>query len=82
MRELTDEQKMAIAMKIMSRRGRELHGEEYVAAFKMLRQLEPNSSSNNQRTWTDTYIIGDQQYDVTYGFDDNPDITARAIHNE
>lgn len=79
MRILTDEQKLQAVMKVMSKFGRELLGDEYDQVHTMLSLLEPHSCSNNQRSWTDTYIVGNMQYDMTFGIFDKPIISVKEI---
>ena len=79
MKILTHEEKLQIALKVMSKFGRELTGEEYDKTYTMLSLLEPHSCSNNQRSWTDTYIVGNLQYDMTFGIFDKPIISVKEI---
>ena len=79
MKTLTAEQKLQIATKVMSKFGRELTGDEYNKAYTMLCLLEPNSMSNNQRSWTNTYHVGELQYDMTFGIFDKPIISVKEI---
>jgi len=48
---------------------REIVGDEKEQTLTMLRLLEPTVVTNNQRSWTEDYIIGNLHYSVTY-FDD------------
>ena len=79
MKILTNEQKLQAVLKVMSKFGRELAGDEYDKTYTMLALLEPNSCSNNQRSWTNTYIVGDLQYDMTFGIFDNPIISVKEV---
>lgn len=51
-----------------------LTGDEYNHILLIMGLTEPVSSSNNQRTWTDEYVIEGRRYDITYGLDDTPEI--------
>lgn len=45
---------------------RTLEGDEAEQVMTMLLLIEPVVTTNNQRSWTDDYIIGDLQYSVNY----------------
>jgi hypothetical protein len=60
--------------RVMGPPRRELVGEEYDKIWTLLQLLEPSRQSNNQRTWTEEFRIGEKRYDVTYGVFDNPEI--------
>jgi hypothetical protein len=47
----------------------ELEGKEKDDIMLLLTMVEPFKETNNQRTWTDYYMIGETEYHVTY-FDD------------
>ena len=79
MKILTNEQKLQAVLKVMSKFGRELSGDEYDKTYTMLALLEPNSCNNNQRSWTNTYIVGGLQYDMTYGIFDKPIISVKEV---
>ena len=79
---LTKDQAIEVAKRVMSKFGRELCGDEYDQTLTMLRLLEPNCVSNNQRFWTDTYIVGELQYDVTFGLEDKPVISVKESNRE
>lgn len=78
---LTQEQQIDLVKRVMSKFGRELSGDEYDETYTMLQLLEPNSISNNQRSWTYTYIVGDKQYDMTFGIFDDPIISIKEGSN-
>ena len=67
---LTVEQVKNIVQTVMGAPHRELTGDEYDHVWLMLQMMEPSSSSNNQHSWTDIYIIGNQdqftEYHVTF----------------
>lgn len=46
---------------------KELKGKEYDHVWLMLQLVEPFDSSNNQRTCTDKYKVGDLEYHVHFG---------------
>ena len=43
---------------------------------------EPIRESNNQRTSTEEYYIGGKYYDVTYGWDDEPELEEVEYNEE
>ena len=49
-----------------------LMGEERDDIWKILQQLEPISSSNNQRTFTDEYVFEGKTYRVHHGLEEHP----------
>ena len=49
---------------------RTLEGQEKEEMYLILRLLEVDHTTNNQRFWTDHYIYGDKEYTVTF-FDEN-----------
>lgn len=49
-----------------------LMGQERDDVWKILQQLEPNRSWNNQRTFTDEYEFEGKTYRVHHGLEDNP----------
>lgn len=51
---------------------KELKDKEYDHVWTLLQLVEPVSSSNNQRTWTDEYELNGKRYNVTYGLEDKP----------
>lgn len=59
---------------IMGPPRREIVDEEYDKIWILLQLTEPFRQSNNQRTWTDEFRIGEKRYNVTYGLSDNPEI--------
>ena len=78
---LTLEETRAFIRRVEGPLTRKLEGDEYDQTWTMLNLIEPASSSNNQRTWTDTYIVGSQdaydEYHVTWwSADEKPEITV------
>ncbi len=64
---MTPEEARKYIRKIMGPEHRELEGEEHDHTWLMLQFLDPIRSSNNQRTSTDEYRVGDKNYHVHYG---------------
>ena len=64
----------AFMRKVMGPPRRTLEGDEYNHILLIMGLTEPVESSNNQRTWTDEYIIEGKRYDATYGLGDMPEI--------
>ena len=71
---MTPEERRAFLRKVLGPPRRTLTGDEYDKIWTMLQLIEPYRQSNNQRTWTDEYRIGNTRYDVTYGLSDQPEI--------
>lgn len=57
---------------IMGPATRRLDGQERANIELMCSLVEPTSSSNNQRTMTDVYMINQKEYHITYGLEDEP----------
>lgn len=51
---------------------RQLNGQERENLWLLIQMSTPVRLSNNQRTETEEYIIGENRYDVTYGLEDEP----------
>jgi hypothetical protein len=70
----TDEEAREFLRKVMGPPKRQLVGKELEDIQFLMDMCEPISSSNNQRTITDEYLIGGRRYDVTYfpGLDEEP----------
>ena len=49
---------------------RTLEGEEREHMLTLLALIEPTNTSNNQRTFTDTYHHAGKEYELTWGFSD------------
>ena len=68
---LTPEEARAFIRKIQPPLTRKIEGDEYDKVWTLLTLAgNPASTSNNQRTWTDIYVIGNQdehdEYHVTW----------------
>lgn len=61
---------------------RTLVGKEYEQVMLLIKLSEPIRESNNQRTFTEEYCIGGKYFDVTYGLDDEPEITEVEYNEE
>jgi hypothetical protein len=48
----------------------ELEGKEKDDILLLLKMVEPFKETNNQRAWTDYYMIGETEYHVTYWEDE------------
>lgn len=55
----------ALLRKVMGPPRRTLEGKEREQVLLLLAMMEPYSSSNNQHSWTECYMIGDNDYHVT-----------------
>lgn len=69
---MTPEQARAFIRKIMGPPKRQLEGGEREHAWLLIKMSTPVRESNNQRFWTEEYVIGGRRYDVTYGVEDIP----------
>lgn len=79
---LTPEEACAFIRKIQPPPTRKIEGDEYNKVWTLLQLIgNPASTSNNQRTWTDIYVIGNQdehdEYHVTWwAANELPEITV------
>lgn len=62
---LTREQARALLRKVTGPPTRTLEGTEREHVLTLLALVEPFSTTNNQRSWTDYYMIGETEYHVT-----------------
>lgn len=69
---MTPEQAQKFIARVLGHKRTEITGDDYKHLMLILRMLEPNEFSNNQRTWTDTYLYNGKKYDVTYGLEEEP----------
>lgn len=61
---------------------RKIIGKEYEHLMLLIKMSEPIRESNNQRTSTEEYYIGGKYYDVTYGWDDEPELEEVEYNEE
>lgn len=66
---LSKEDALSLIRKIMGDPRRELKGQEREQVLTMLSLMDPVEAFNNQRYWTDVYIVGKIKYHVTSGVD-------------
>jgi hypothetical protein len=64
------EEAFAFLRKIGMKNRRTLTGTERDHMLLIFALIDPVNSSNNQRTFTDTYYHIGREYEVTYGFSD------------
>jgi hypothetical protein len=69
---MTPEEARAFIRRVMGPPKRQLEGKERENIWLLIKLTTPVSESNNQRTWTEEYLIGGKRYDVTYGVEDEP----------
>jgi hypothetical protein len=62
---MTPEEAQAFLRKVMGPPRKTLEGKEREQVLLLLAMMDPYSSSNNQRSWTDCYRIGQTEYQVT-----------------
>lgn len=69
---MSPEEARAFIRKVMGPPKRQLEGNEREHAWLLINMSTPVHQSNNQRFWTDEYLISGRRYDVTYGIEDDP----------
>ena len=62
---MTPEQARIFLRKVMGPPRRTLEGKEKEHILLLLAMIEPFKQTNNQRSWTDYYMIGETEYHVT-----------------
>lgn len=62
---MTPAQARAWIRKVMGPPKRTLEGKEREQVLLLLAMMEPYSSSNNQHSWTECYMMGEKDYHVT-----------------
>ena len=62
----------AFMRKVMGPARRQITGIEYDHMMTVFALVQPDSSCNNQRTWTDEYMVCGKKYHVTSGLEDKP----------
>ena len=65
MKKMTPQEARALLRKVLGPPKVTLEGKEREQVLLLLAMTEPYSSSNNQHSWTDCYMIGDTEYRVT-----------------
>jgi hypothetical protein len=78
----TEQEAKDFIRKVMGLPRRVLEGKERDQIWLLLSMLEPVRQSNNQRTWTDEYMLNDKKYEVTYGLEDRSEIAELEIDFE
>lgn len=71
-RDMTKDEARAFIRKVMGPERKRLEGQERDNVWLMMQLVEPTSSSNNQRTATDVYMMNQKEYHVTYMLEDEP----------
>jgi hypothetical protein len=62
---MTKEEAKAFLREVMGPPTKELEGQDKKEAMLILSFLEPFEESNNQHSWTSSYMVGETRYDVT-----------------
>jgi hypothetical protein len=62
---MTPEQARAFIRKVMGPPKRTLAGKERDDILLLISMMEPYSTSNNQHSWTECYMIGNADYHIT-----------------
>ena len=62
---MTKEEARAFIRKVMGPPTKTLEGKERDQILLLLAMTEPFKETNNQRSWTEYYMIGDTEYHVT-----------------
>ena len=66
----TKEEAIELLKSIGMKNRRVLEGDEREHILTLLALLEPTDVSNNQRTFTETYLHAGKEYELTWGFSD------------
>jgi hypothetical protein len=69
---MSPEEARAFIRRVMGPPKRQLEDKEREHAWLLIKMSSPVRQSNNQRFWTDEYVVGGRRYDVTYGLEDEP----------
>lgn len=75
---MTPDEARAWIRKVIGPPRRTLEGKEREHVLLMLAMVEPYSKSNNQHSWTESYMIGSTDYQVT-SFPDSDDIVELIL---
>jgi hypothetical protein len=62
---MTKEEAQAFIRKVLGPPRQTLAGKERDQVLLLIAMMEPYSSSNNQHSWTECYMIGKTEYHVT-----------------
>jgi hypothetical protein len=81
MKEMTKEEAKAIIRKVMGPPMRILEGVEKEQILMLLAMVEPFKETNNQRSWTSYYTIGDTEYHVST-FSENDVLVEEKLKEE
>ena len=65
MKEMTKEEAQAFLRKVLGPPHRTLAGKEKEQILLLIAMIEPFKETNNQRSWTSYYMIGETEYHVT-----------------
>lgn len=79
-REFTPEEAKAFIRRVMGPPRREVVGDEKEQLLTVLSLIEPAGFSNNQRSITEDYFVGDVHYEVTYI--ENETIVEEILNDE
>jgi hypothetical protein len=66
----TKEEALEFLKSIGMKKRRVIEGNEREHMLTLFALIEPTETSNNQRTFTETYHHAGKEYEVTYGFSD------------
>jgi hypothetical protein len=81
MKKMTKEEAKVFLRKVMGPPTKTLEGKEKNNIILLLALMEPFKETNNQRSWTEYYMIGDTEYHVT-NFSDNEVIVEEMLKEE
>ncbi len=65
MRDMTPEEARIFLRKVIGPPTKTLEGKEKEQILLLLAMIEPFKETNNQRSWTSYYMIGETEYHVT-----------------
>lgn len=78
---MSPEELKTFLRKVMGPPKRTLEGTEREQVLTMLALVDPHSTSNNQHSWTDCYMIGGTEYQVTI-FPNEEEIVDEMLKEE
>jgi hypothetical protein len=65
MKEMTKEEAKVFLRKVLGPPHRTLAGKDKDQILLLIAMIEPFKETNNQRSWTEYYMIGETEYQVT-----------------
>ena len=81
MKDMTKEEARAFLRRVMGPSHKTLEGKEKEQILLLLALIEPFKETNNQRSWTSYYLIGETEYHVT-SFEDEVIVDEMLAEDE